>query len=98
MPVEVSLSDLLRLGVVQDGESSPKKIAKRLAKEKIIRSYRAGTELFMLQQQADGACVFLGKDRRCTVYEKRPDTCRGFPLDLGPRVGFCPYGRKALRK
>ena len=34
------------------------------------------------------------KTRRCTVYEKRPTTCRLHP-QVGPRPNFCPYGNKA---
>jgi Fe-S-cluster containining protein len=98
MPVEIRLQDLLRLGLAGPDELSPKKVAKRLAKAKIVRSYRSNTGLFLLQQQADGSCVFLGKDRLCTVYEARPDTCRGFPITLGPRAGFCPYKNKLSRK
>lgn len=95
MPVEVVFADLVRLGLASEGELSPKKVAKRLAREKIVKSYRSGSGLFMLQQQANGACVFLGKDRRCTVYEKRPSTCRDFPVKVGPRVGYCPYTKSS---
>lgn len=97
MPVEIRLSDLVRLGLAEEGELSPKKVAKRLSQKGIVRSYRSNTGLFMLQQQADGSCAFLGADRLCTVYEKRPDTCRGFPLTLGPRIGFCPYTSKVRK-
>ena len=95
MPLEVKREDLERLGLADPLEASPKKIAKRLQKEGVVRTYRAATELFLLEQKADGTCQFLGADRRCTVYEKRPHTCRGFPSTLGPRVGFCPYRKKS---
>jgi uncharacterized protein len=36
-------------------------------------------------------CIYLGADRRCTVYEKRPEVCRQFPR-IGPRPGWCPAG------
>ena len=94
MPLEVKREDLERLGLADPLEPSAKRIAKRLQKEGIVRTYRAATELFLLEQKSDGTCQFLGRDRLCTVYEKRPSTCRGFPADLGPRVGFCPYKRK----
>jgi uncharacterized protein len=97
MPLEVKREDLEHLGLADPLEPSAKKIAKRLQKEGIVRTYRAATELFLLEQKSDGTCQFLGADRRCTVYDRRPSTCRGFPADLGPRVGFCPYRRKALR-
>lgn len=98
MPVEVKLSDLIRLGVVAEDEAagSIKKLAKRLSREGIISSYRHGTELFMLTQKNGRDCHFLdSKTRLCTVYEKRPDVCRKFP-DIGPRPGFCPKTPKAL--
>jgi uncharacterized protein len=90
MPVEVKISDLIRLGVAHEDEISNKKIAKRLIKEKIVQSYRAGTDLFMLASKPNGDCYFLdSKTRLCTVYDKRPDVCRKFP-EIGPRPGFCP--------
>ncbi len=96
MPVEVKLSDLIRLGVTDEDEAagSTKKLAKRLIKEKVVVSYRSGTEFFMLSQRSNGDCLYLDlKSRLCTVYEKRPDTCRQFP-SIGPRPGYCPVGPK----
>ena len=96
MPVEVQLSDLARLGVVAVDEAggSVKKIAKRLMREGLIVSYRQGTDLFMLTQQANGDCIFLdSRTRLCKVYDKRPDVCRKFP-EIGPRPGWCPHGKK----
>lgn len=91
MPVEVKLSDLIRLGVTDEDEAqgSLKKLAKRLIRERIIVSYRQGTDLFMLSQKSNNDCLYLGENRLCTVYEKRPEVCRQFP-SIGPRPGFCP--------
>jgi hypothetical protein len=92
MPVEVHLTDLIRLGVTDEDEASGsiKKLAKRLIKEKIVISYRAGTNLFMLSAKPNGDCVFLDSQTRlCTVYENRPEVCRKFP-EIGPRPGYCP--------
>lgn len=92
MPVEIKLSDLIRLKLVTEDEAagSIKKLAKRLIKEGYIVSYRQGTEFFMLAQKANRDCLFLHPETRlCTVYDKRPDTCREFP-SIGPRPGFCP--------
>lgn len=92
MPVEVKLSDLIRLELATEDEAagSIKKLAKRLIKEGFVVSYRQGTEFFMLSQKANRDCLFLdSKTRLCTVYEKRPETCRQFPA-IGPRPGFCP--------
>jgi len=97
MPVEVKASDLVRLSVVSQDEldQSIKKTAKRLKKEGLIVSYREGTEFFMLAQKANGDCIFLNERTRfCSVYDKRPDTCRQFPDQIGTRVGWCPYEPK----
>ena len=97
MPVEIRAADLLRLGLVSEDElaGSVKKVAKRLIKEGVVQSYRSGTEFFMLTQRSNSDCYFLNeKTRLCSVYDKRPDTCRGFPALIGPRVGFCPYVKK----
>jgi uncharacterized protein len=95
LPVEVTKSDLLRLEVVTADEvdGSLKKVARRLMSEKIVRSFRATTGLFILEHSPAGECVFLGKDRLCTVYERRPDVCRRFP-EIGPRPGYCPAKKK----
>lgn len=96
MPVEVNAQDLIRLQLTDQDEvdQAKKKLAKRLMKQKIITSYREGTDLFMLASKPSGDCYFLDfKTRLCTVYDKRPDVCRSFP-SVGPRVGFCPYKRK----
>ncbi len=92
MPVEVKAEDLIRLEIatIDELESSPKKVAKRLIKEGIISSYRESTGNFMLTQKANGDCYFLNtKTRLCEVYEKRPGVCRQFP-SIGPRPNYCP--------
>ena len=97
MPVEVRVEDLIRLEVAHVDEAlrSVKKLAKRLKKEGVISSYREGTEFFMLTQRPNGDCYFLDtKTRFCTVYEKRPETCRDFPAQIGTRVGYCPSHKK----
>lgn len=93
MPVEVRAKDLIRLDVItgDEIENSIKKAAKKLKKLGIITSYREGTDMFMLTQKANSDCYFLdSRSRLCTVYDKRPDTCRDFPAQVGTRVGFCP--------
>lgn len=97
MPVEISLSDLVRLNLVSEDEvqnSSVRKIAKRLIRERWISSYREGTGFFMLTQKANRDCIFLdSRSRMCTMYQLRPDVCRQFP-HIGPRPGFCPNEKK----
>lgn len=95
MPVEVKMEDLVRLGLITEDETvSPKKVFKKLSKEKYVTSYRQGTGFFMLTQKPNDDCIFLdSKTRLCTVYEKRPGVCREFPK-IGPRPGHCPYKNK----
>jgi Fe-S-cluster containining protein len=91
LPVEVSAHDLLRLGLVHEDEisASLKKVARRLMREGFVQRFHAKTGLFILEQKNGTDCVFLGKDRLCTVYDKRPEVCRKFPT-IGPRPGYCP--------
>ena len=97
MPVEVRLPDLVRLTLVDPFEAeheAPKQIAKRLSKMGAIEHFSAKHEIFTLPRRADGDCQYLDvKTRRCTVYDKRPNTCRKHP-QVGPRPNFCPYGRR----
>jgi Fe-S-cluster containining protein len=96
LPVEVSAFDLIRLGLITEDEAmgSLKKVARRLMKEGFVRSFHAPAQLFILEQRQGRDCLFLGeRDRRCTVYEKRPEVCRQFPK-IGPRPGYCPAIRK----
>ncbi len=97
MPAEVELQDLVRLGFVEadEFESSPRKTVQRLTKEKIIRSYREKTGLFILDQKSNGDCVLLDSQTRlCTVYENRPQMCRDFPTRKGRKLNHCPYIKK----
>jgi uncharacterized protein len=99
LPVEVSAADLIRLGITDEYEAaeSLKKLARRLLKEKLIQAFNHKSQLFVLAQQNGDDCIFLGKDRLCTVYEKRPEVCRTFPK-IGPRPGFCPAFKKGRRR
>jgi uncharacterized protein len=95
MPVEVKLPDVVRLGWVDAFEAEheePKQIAKRLQKAGLIERFNFKNGIFTLSRRANGDCDNLdAKTRRCTVYEKRPDTCRLHP-QVGPKPGYCPYG------
>jgi Fe-S-cluster containining protein len=96
LPVEVHLSDLVRIGVVSEFETNDpiKKIAKRLKKDGIIEHLNYKNELFTLTRMANDDCVYLDtRSRRCTIYELRPNTCRNHP-QVGPLPGFCPYQPK----
>jgi Fe-S-cluster containining protein len=92
LPLEVRAPDLVRLGLATEDEAvSPRRLGKRLARDGVVRSFRAATGFFLLEQKPNGDCRFLGSDRRCSVYDRRPDTCRDFPSRVGPKVGYCPY-------
>lgn len=96
MPVEVRMTDLVRIGVIDEFEleEAPKSIAKRLAKQGIIEHFNFKNQLFTLARRSNGDCLYLDKaSRRCTIYERRPDTCRNHPK-IGPRPGFCAYRKK----
>ncbi len=93
MPVEVKLSDLVRMGVIDEFEAGepPKQIAKKLQKAGIVSHFNFKHCIFTLAQRANGDCRYLdAQTRRCTIYEKRPNTCRNHP-QIGPRPGFCAY-------
>jgi len=97
MPVEVKLADLVRLELVDPFEAEheePRLIAKRLVKASLIERYNAKNDIYTLPPRADGDCRFLdAQTRPCTVYDKRPGTCRKHP-QVGPRPNHCPYGRR----
>ncbi len=96
LPLEASAHDLIRLELITEDEAaeSLKKVARRLMKEGYIQAFQAKSQLFIIEQRNGRDCIFLGKDRKCTVYEKRPEVCRSFPK-IGPRPGYCPGHLKA---
>ena len=100
MPLEVQLSDLVRLGLVDAFEAEhtePRLIARRLTKARLIDNYHHKTALFTLARRANGDCQYLdAHTRRCTVYAQRPDTCRLHPQSKSPRPGWCAYESQAL--
>lgn len=93
MPAEVRIKDLIRMGVVDafDADESPKTIAKRLIKQGLVEHFHFKREVFTLARLASGDCLFLDRNtRRCSIYDRRPDTCRNHPL-IGPRPGYCAF-------
>ncbi|WP_127475433.1 YkgJ family cysteine cluster protein [Sulfurivermis fontis] len=93
LPAEVRVTDLIRLGVMDafEAEEPLKPIARRLEKAGLIEHFNLRSGLFTLARRANGDCVYLdAATRRCTVYERRPDTCRNHPR-IGPRPGYCAY-------
>lgn len=55
------------------------------------RQSRCSVDTWREQPAADQACVFLGADGACTVYEARPNTCRKLMVTSDPR--HCDIGR-----
>lgn len=100
MPLEVRLSDLVRLELVDAFEAEHediKQIAKRLTKMGIVERFNNKYELFTVARRASGDCRFLdAESRRCTVYDKRPMTCRSHPEKVGARPGYCAFRSKEL--
>lgn len=100
MPLEVQMADLVRLELVDPFEAEhvdPKQIAKRLLKARLIDHYNPKHHIFTMARRASGDCNFLdAQTRRCTVYAKRPETCRLHPKK-GPKPGWCAYGDQRMR-
>lgn len=94
LPVDATVSDLVRMDLLTEDEAlwSARKIARKLQKQSVVVSFRASKMLFQLAQKSNRDCIFLGSDRLCTIYEKRPDVCRRFP-SCSPRPNFCPSVR-----
>lgn len=93
MPVEVRIDDLIRMGLAHefDRDEPAKKLAKQLDKAGLIEHFNFKHEVYTLRRKGNGDCQYLHpKTRLCTIYEKRPDTCRNHPR-IGPRPGFCAY-------
>ena len=40
-----------------------------------------GKQFWTLKQGLDLKCVYLGKDFKCSIYEKRPESCQDWTCD-----------------
>jgi len=96
LPVEVTQEDLVVMELIDEFESElgQKYILKKLKNEGIVKSYQAKSQKYLLVQHHNGDCLFLDQNRRCSIYDKRPTTCRNHPK-IGPRPGYCPYTPKS---
>jgi len=94
LPVEATAQDLVRMDFLTDFdiECGEKHYLKLLKNHKGIKSYSRPTGKFTLAHRPNGSCLFL-ENSRCTIYQKRPETCRNHP-EIGPRPGFCAYKEK----
>ena len=97
-PVPVTSEDLFHMGLVTEREVNGPllPIAKRLMKKGIVQKFSPHKGVFVLAQKNGNDCLFLSKQRRCKIYDKRPSVCRRFP-DGGRRPGFCPNQDKSLQ-
>jgi Fe-S-cluster containining protein len=93
LPVVVTPDDLVRLGVLPQARvmDSPKRVGKDLLAAGIVSEVTVWERTFLLAKTPGGPCIYLGEDRRCTVYDRRPSACRDFP-SVGPKPGSCPQG------
>ncbi|MEA3490186.1 MAG: YkgJ family cysteine cluster protein [Candidatus Omnitrophota bacterium] len=41
-----------------------------------------------IERKPDGACVYLGEDNKCSIYERRPKACREFSCKEGWRITY----------
>ncbi|TLX54549.1 YkgJ family cysteine cluster protein [Stutzerimonas nosocomialis] len=99
LPVETRIDDLIRIGVVDafERDEPGKSIAKRLIKMGVVERFNQKTEVYTLVRLANNDCLYLDRvSRLCTIYDKRPETCRNHPR-IGPRPGHCAYRPKAAR-
>lgn len=88
--------DLVGMAIIDafEAEEEPKVLAKRLMKSGVIDHFNFKNSLFTLAQRANDDCLYLdAQSRRCTIYERRPQTCRNHPA-IGPRPGYCAYRRQ----
>lgn len=89
LEIELGQKDITRLA--QHLQLTTRKFA-----ETYLRTTEDGAKVF-----ASRPCSFLGDDNRCSVYEHRPESCRGYPflykedfrgrtIGVLERVGDCP--------
>lgn len=93
MPVEATIDDLVRMGVLDPftAQEPLKRIAHKLRKTGLIEHYNPSRAIFTLARRANLDCIYLDeKARRCTIYAVRPAICRNHP-QIGPKPGYCPY-------
>lgn len=94
LPVEVRITDLIRMELISEFEAEhepAKNLAKKLMKQGIVEHFNFKTSVFTLTRLSNNDCLYLDTEtRRCTIYAKRPKTCREHPK-VGPRANHCAY-------
>jgi Fe-S-cluster containining protein len=96
LPVKVNAEDLYQMGLIEAYQvNGPlKRIANRLIKQGVLRSFSQKSQLGTLERRKNNDCVFLNKDRKCIIYERRPFICRSFPK-FSANPGNCPRQKKS---
>lgn len=89
-PVEIAAheAELLLAAVRASGAA--------LDAERLQRQARCTVDSWREQPPVDRACVFLGADGACTVYESRPVACRKLLVTSSP--AFCDADRNAAHR
>jgi uncharacterized protein len=96
LPVEVKTGDLVRMDLIEEFslQEDVKYLARKLMKQRLVDHFHARTATFTLARRASGDCIYLDShSRRCTIYSRRPETCRNHPR-IGPRSGYCAFRMK----
>lgn len=86
-PVEIAAHEAELLVDVVRASGRP------LDEERLQRQSRCAVDTWREQAPADRACVFLGGDGACTVYESRPAACRKLLVTSNP--AFCDADKEA---
>lgn len=95
MPVEASLSDLVRMNILDEFhlEMSLEEQVKIAIKHPAINRFTKSSMKFTLNQKPNQSCHYLDQSGRCQIYDKRPDTCRNHPK-IGPKPNYCAFFSK----
>ena len=38
-----------------------------------------GEKVWRIKRNKEGLCIFLNENKRCTIYDRRPEECRAYP-------------------
>ncbi|MGE4110433.1 MAG: YkgJ family cysteine cluster protein [Burkholderiales bacterium] len=89
-PVEIAAHEAALLIDVVRASGRP------LDRDRLQRQGRYAVDTWREQAPADRACVFLGGDGACTVYESRPAACRKLLVTSPPE--FCDAGKNSTHR
>ena len=96
LPVEASIADLIRMGVITaiEAKAPIETIGLKLKRAGVIEHLFVKERIFILARSASNECRYLDPAHRtCRIYALRPDTCREYPR-ISARPNFCAYQRK----